>query len=502
MTNTDLAEKVIQSLVDKGVDTFCYSSGSRNAPFIEILSRCKGLKTFDFFDERSMSFFALGRSKRDQRPVAVITTSGTAVFELFPALVESYYSKASLVLVTCDRPAAYKNSGAPQCVKQNQIFTSYVESELDLEVGFNEDINLLNWDIQNSLHMNVRFEEPMLDQKKFNFHFNPVHKIEKNNNLTLSKSEENQLNFFFKKCKKPCVIVSELNLFEKDLVKNFLSKVDCPIYLEPLSQLREEPSLQDQSLKSGSSILSKALKKKMFDGVIRIGGIPVLRFWRDLNNIDTPVLSLSSLPFSGLKNREPALPLESFLKQGDQWLGQMKSSSILDLDQEERKKKKPLDKEQAWIQWLSSNIPKQAHIFLGNSNPIRYWDEFATREDNGFIFSGNRGANGIDGIGSTFFGRALDSRPNYCILGDLSLLYDLSAPWILKQLNNCNMHIVVINNFGGKIFEPMYSHPAYLNAHQIQFKEWAQMWKLYYQCIKQEPDSLKHSGASLVEIQT
>lgn len=501
--NIDFAYKVILSLKEKGVDTFCYSSGSRNAPFIEVLTHSKDLKVFEFFDERSMSFFAVGRAKRDQKPVGVVTTSGTAVFELASAAVEAHFSTASLALITCDRPSAYKGSGAPQCVDQENAFNQYVGAVYDLESSASCSLDLSSWDIKESIHLNVRFDEPTLDQKTSSYSFPvDVKNVQTESDSIFTDQQQIQIQDFFQTSKKPIVIVSEIPTSIKEQVKEFLLKINLPCYLEPLSNLREDKDLQNLSLKSGSSILNQALENKMLDGALRIGSIPVLRFWRDLNEINIPVLSLSQKSFSGLKERPDAIPLINFIKSwGMDISAYKKNTDIALLDQDQSHSILHND-ELKWFRWLSLNIPRGSHIFLGNSNPIRYWDLASSREQKGFTFSGNRGANGIDGLCSSFLGTCHNSKSNYCILGDLSLLYDLSAPWILKQMSEYKVNIIVINNFGGQIFKPMYPNPAYLNSHQLNFKDWAHMWNLHYQCIKDREDVLHQEIPSLIEIQT
>src|SRR5690606_18835449 len=100
MTNIDLASKVLQGLIASGIHEFCLCAGACNSPFVHILDENKHIKVYSFFEERSASFFALGRMARTQRPMAVITTSGTAVAELLPAVVEATYSSLPLVVVT------------------------------------------------------------------------------------------------------------------------------------------------------------------------------------------------------------------------------------------------------------------------------------------------------------------------------------------------------------------------------------------------------------------
>lgn len=101
--NQAVASAVVARLRATGVRTFCLCPGGRNAPLIEALEPLAGdLELLSFFDERSAGFFALGRSRRDRLPVAVVTTSGTAAAELLPVMVEAHYSAVPVIAVTAD----------------------------------------------------------------------------------------------------------------------------------------------------------------------------------------------------------------------------------------------------------------------------------------------------------------------------------------------------------------------------------------------------------------
>lgn len=145
MSNLDVAQRLIEQVRALGVDDFCVCSGSRNAPLIAVMDRA-----YSFVDERSAGFFAVGRAKRDDKPVAVITTSGTAVAELLPAAIEAYYSGLPLVLITADRPARYRGTGAPQAIEQGSIFGVYAARSVE------------DWNRRMPLHINIEFDEPLL----------------------------------------------------------------------------------------------------------------------------------------------------------------------------------------------------------------------------------------------------------------------------------------------------------------------------------------------------
>ena len=149
MSNVASARAVIERVQSLGVRDFVVCGGSRNAPLVAALGAAKA---FTFVDERAAAYFALGRAKRDNAPVAVITTSGTAVAELLPATIEAFYSAVPLILITADRPARFRGTGAPQTIDQIGIFGSYAASDIAA------------WNRTTPLHINIEFDEPLIDE--------------------------------------------------------------------------------------------------------------------------------------------------------------------------------------------------------------------------------------------------------------------------------------------------------------------------------------------------
>src|SRR5205823_2005484 len=127
----------------RGAADFCVYAGSRNAPLLAVLSVTPDIRLWPFVDERSAAFFALGRAKLSGSPAVVVTTSGTAVAELLPAVVEAFYSGTPLIAITAARPARYRATGAPQCIEQEGIFGPYASASVT--------------------HVNVEFDEPLID---------------------------------------------------------------------------------------------------------------------------------------------------------------------------------------------------------------------------------------------------------------------------------------------------------------------------------------------------
>jgi 2-succinyl-5-enolpyruvyl-6-hydroxy-3-cyclohexene-1-carboxylate synthase len=114
----------------------------------------------------------------------------------------------------------------------------------------------------------------------------------------------------------------------------------------------------------------------------------------------------------------------------------------------------------------------------------------------------NRGVNGIDGQMATFLGYCSNEQDNWSILGDLTVLYDLVAPWITSQLAHRTMaSVVLINNGGAGIFARMFAHSAFQNTHQLTFESLAQFWNWRYEKWESIPKSLSSSqGGRLIEL--
>ena len=270
--------------------------------------------------------------------------------------------------------------------------------------------------------------------------------------------------------------------------------------------MRESELLKNQLLISGDSILSAS----NFDALIRIGGVPTTRFWRDLENNSKlmPTLSISNLPFSGLSHGKVIhTNLYQFFTTFDLRLkGDVEKRATTLMSDRTRYReimalldREPLS-EPAMIHRLSLLIEKNSQIYLGNSSPIREWDLFASRENRHWELFGQRGVNGIDGQISSFLGYAHPGKSNWGIFGDLTALYDMSAPWILKQLEAKNIKIVVVNNGGGQIFSRMFASPSFLNEHQLQFQHWAKMWDLPWARWQSIPSQFEEAQPMIIEL--
>ncbi len=509
MTNVERAHDVIARIRAHGVRDFCVCAGSRNSPLLAALSEIHDVHLYSFVDERAAAFFALGRAKRDGLPVAIVTTSGTAVAELLPATVEAHYSGVPLVLLTADRPMRFRGSGAPQAIEQEGILGVYAERDAEA------------WTMTRPLHINIEFDEPLLEQprsaeqrasadqpRSIEQLLHSDDQLRSDEQLpqsadqllrssgfqpagpaASSRSADPNTPHTALPFRQPLVLLGALKPEDREHVLDFVLDYGAAIYAEPLSGLREESSLAPQII-----LNERMLARGEFDGVIRIGGVPALRYWRDLDETlaHLPIIHFTPLPFAGLARGEvrpiddlPTMPTpvgreDDYLSRDRIMAEQV--SAVLDREPQS---------EPALVRALSRELPANSRVYLGNSLPIREWDLAATREPRGLALEANRGANGIDGQLSTFFGWCKPRVENVCIVGDLTALYDLGAPWICPQLDRgVRFRIIVVNNGGGRIFsrvgslaplDPAFRERIIENEHTLRFDDWAAMWSIDYE---------------------
>jgi 2-succinyl-5-enolpyruvyl-6-hydroxy-3-cyclohexene-1-carboxylate synthase len=162
MASTELARKVIRDFIEHGITDIVLSPGSRNAPLSIALYEAESRGLIDLhirIDERTAAFFALGITKATGHPAVVVCTSGTAVANYYPAFLEAYHSDLPLIVLSADRPARLRGTGANQTTNQINIF--------NCGRFFNGDSYQLH--AQGPTHINLEFDEPLLSEETSNW---------------------------------------------------------------------------------------------------------------------------------------------------------------------------------------------------------------------------------------------------------------------------------------------------------------------------------------------
>ena len=169
-----LANAVVEQLLANGLRHAVVSPGSRNAPLSLALARAADaghIHLHVHIDERSAGFFALGLAKSLAAPVVLSCTSGTAVANFLPAVVEANYAQVPLLVVTADRPSGAVELGASQTISQSEIFGIHVRSaqELSSDADSKSAYATVNdiWvamlgNHRGPAHLNLCFAEPLV----------------------------------------------------------------------------------------------------------------------------------------------------------------------------------------------------------------------------------------------------------------------------------------------------------------------------------------------------
>jgi 2-succinyl-5-enolpyruvyl-6-hydroxy-3-cyclohexene-1-carboxylate synthase len=312
---------------------------------------------------------------------------------------------------------------------------------------------------------------------------------------------------FLATARRPLAVLGPLDAADREGVARFLVRWGAPVYAEPASGLREHAALAGVRLTSGEG----ALRGAGFDSVLRLGGVPTLRLWRDLESTlrDVPVCSVARTPFPGLTHGTlvhgaPTDVLGTVTIAPEALDGKWRDALLA----RDRRRRAALDAlwaaeptaEPVLVRTLSALVPANALVYLGNSLPIREWDLSALRDPAGWDVAVSRGANGIDGQLSTFFGLCGPGREHWALVGDLTTLYDLAAPWVLPQLASGPVRVVVINNGGGQIFARLSPHTELRNQHTLGFANWARMWGLAHERWEGVPKRPRLAERCVIEL--
>jgi 2-succinyl-5-enolpyruvyl-6-hydroxy-3-cyclohexene-1-carboxylate synthase len=490
--NTHFTHVLFATLKQMGIDHIFMAPGSRSCP-LSLAAHHYASMFYTHFDERALAFMALGKIKSDGKPAIVITTSGTAVGNLLPALMEASASKLPLLLITADRPIDFHDKGAHQTIKQTGIFDDFVVSSKSLDApqnGFNDKalsslLSFLSVRLKEGpVHLNIPLHEPLFDPAcDFPHDVEFRKEIEDLNGLkihgkTLIILGENTRSYF----PDPIFFETLSNRLDAPLVIDIASG-----YREfGLTQLRYYPlileSLElkiDHILHFGTKIISKSLENflKSFQGTY-------IHF-ETSNSLYDPYHKITQTLRGSRKHLEQqALEITP---QNHSFMNYLYDLT-LDLDEKLDSVTDQYSRyEEAMYVHLFSKIQRtDLNIFIGNSLPIRHFDSFYfPKVETSPIFT-QRGVSGIDGLISTACGLSLNTQFTFAFLGDLSSLYDINGLSLITK-NKLSVIPIIFNNHGGGIFNylPIAQQTSHFDKimstpHELHFKEIAHGFDLDY----------------------
>ena len=547
MTTTDsylLLRAFCDELARCGVRHACTSPGSRCAPIVLSFAREPRIRCWSHLDERCAGFFALGAAKASSRPVAITCTSGTAAANLAPAVIEAFWARVPLIVLTADRPPELRGVGAGQTIDQIKLYGDAVKwfAELDLDAATPARMRWIRtlacrayWTAlaarpPGPVHLNFPLREPLIldsplpEDSSGRAGGRPYVTFD----APAAAAPSGGQHPFGR-----MMIVAgrdERDPSGAEQLARFAARARIPVLADPLCGARRGPT----AIAHYDALLREpgfaAANRPQF--VIRTGDVPTskpLRAWLagldDVAQIAIDPDDTWQDPDSvvGMRVSAPYRALLAGLSTGDvvpapsDWLAAWRAAD----DAAEQAIAKVLADEPALSEPLVARslgdwLPGSCTLFVASSMPIRDVESFLTVRADGPRVLSNRGANGIDGTVSSAFGAAAaGERPVVLLIGDVALAHDVGGLLAARRLG-LPLTIVLLNNDGGGIFhflpvagesDAFEQHVA--TPHGLNFRHAAEL----YGCGYQRPGSagelraaversLADQGTTLIEVRT
>jgi 2-succinyl-5-enolpyruvyl-6-hydroxy-3-cyclohexene-1-carboxylate synthase len=489
---------IVQELVEAGVTEVVVCPGSRSTPLALAARAHPGLRVRVLLDERAAGFFALGLARASRRPVAVVVTSGTAVANLLPAVVEASLARVPLVLLTADRPPELRGRGAPQTIDQVGIFGGHVRWSCDLPLLDGEPdtrrhvrsivgraVAVAGGSPAGPVHLNIPFREPLVPGSALG----PL--AAGDDDAAGAKRLYTEVLAARPTLTDDAVadLVARLGGATRGLIvagpqddpglpaalAGLSVATGFPIAADPLSGVRSgwhdrghvlahadhlvrpgpwrEAHLPDLVVRFGATPTSKPLLTLLTEARPAQIVIDGDRGWSD------PAILPTTFVHADATATATALA-DAFARTGRaapadwarDWCeaDRLADRALLDWLAGVESRNEPF--EGLPFAALGDVLPDGALLWAGNSMPVRDLDDWLPSTGRAIRPLSNRGANGIDGVVSTALGAAAaEVGPVALVVGDVSFLHDLNA-LVAARLHGLSATIVLVDNDGGGIF--------------------------------------------------
>ena len=559
--NTLWASAFADELARAGVLEVCLAPGSRSTPLALAFARHGGFRVRVHLDERSAGFFALGTGKASGVPAVVLTTSGTAAANLFPAVIEASQGETPLLVLTADRPHRMRGGDANQTIDQLRLFGPFVYEFFEVAPAAVEGPALRHLRSlagravasavgapAGPVHLNFPFDRPLEPIASAEL---PTVLEQADPRAALGRLESAP--YVDVSPRRPRVGDSELGLLEERLrvarrpllvagpaadqalgaaVSRFADATGVPLLADPLSGARYRAAAVGRALGAYDLFLrdGPVCAALAPDLVIRVGRSPtsaaLLDYldtcgagvhavidpshrWKDHMGLATHVLRGDAADaLDRLAERTGPVPGEAG------WSGRwsaVEDAAARAIDS--ALTGEPFEGQVA--RDVLDAVPPGGTLFVSNSMPVRDLDAFGGVRDQELSVLGNRGASGIDGIVSTALGVAAGAhQPVVALLGDIALLHDGNGLLATREAD-ARVVFVVVNNDGGGIFHflPIREHEPHFTRlfatpHGLEPARLAALYDLPYQTV--EPGAvgeavgaaLAAGGSRLIEVRS
>ena len=451
---TALAQAVVERLLAAGVTDVVLAPGSRNAPLafaVWAADQQDALRLHIRIDERTAGFLALGLSKVGAR-AAVMCTSGTAVANLHPAVLEAVHAGVPLVVVTADRPARLRGTGANQTTDQVGIFGPLVGTH---DISDLAELAAVRWGVPGPLHLNIQLDAPLVPEGAVV------------SRLALLAPQPAAASVVEVRGRPRPSLETTLHSGPRTVVvagddagppaRVLAEAAGWPLLAEPTSGARTG----EHALRCYRLLLGTGLGREI-ERVVVFGRPTLSRPVTDL--LEREDVEVLVVPGPGLWPVRPAgatmldEPPGAPEPDGTDWFGRWHEA-----DQAiARRVDQLLAEEPSLTPYGVAGVvfralPAGGMLVVGASSPIRDLDLMAGPAPVGERrrVIANRGLSGIDGTISTAVGASLGrehSTRNLALMGDLTFLHDHNGLVIGPDEPRPDLTIVVANDDGGSIF--------------------------------------------------
>ncbi|EQC49308.1 2-succinyl-5-enolpyruvyl-6-hydroxy-3-cyclohexene-1-carboxylic-acid synthase [Bacteriovorax sp. BSW11_IV] len=526
------ASVIITELTRNGVTHFYVSPGMRNAPLTAAITYNDNATLIEGMDERAASYRALGAAKALGKPVALVCTSGTAMANYMPAVIEARRSNIPLVIISSDRPKELAISDANQTINQENLYGDFVTGSLNLNAP-NEHFGLKSlatsishllkstwFPEKGPVHINAPFREPldnktapiadkMIEEAKR--YFTQRGPATNYNSVVIAPSTEvlADLANTFNSAKRPFVVVGKTLENEIDAITEFLQYTNAWTFIDVSSSIKYHFPLRRQAVPSmDHPEVYEYFKQNPPDVIFHFGGrLTGKHYYRYLSeNPDIEVISINS----ALTKEDPAHRVgrrvecntEEFCKKILPLIEKRDEKSQNVWENFIEKKRNLIENHELSYPYISKNIieltPENETLYIANSTVIRSFDSYMHISDSKDLkIHCNRGVSGIEGLLSSSLGVAdITKKPVTLIIGDVSLYHDLNALFYLKK-DNLPVQVIVVNNYGGGIFTllPVAGEKEILKhlvtAHEMDFCKISEAFGLEHKRVYTKEDFKK-----------
>ncbi|MET9344880.1 2-succinyl-5-enolpyruvyl-6-hydroxy-3-cyclohexene-1-carboxylic-acid synthase [Nonomuraea sp. NPDC003804] len=463
---TALATVLVDELVRCGLTDVVMAPGSRSAPLALALHAESRVRLHVRIDERSASYLALGLARRSERPVALICSSGTAVANFHPAVIEASESGVPLLVLTADRPPELRGTGANQTIDQLKVFGA--AARWFAEVGTPEERpgqvaywrSLAARAYQRALgpsdpgpvHLNLAFREPLIPDGDTSW----VESLDGDTagSWVRARVAPPPVALHLPPTRRGVLVVGD----GAPNVRRYVAAAGMagwPVLSEPNGGGRYgDHAISTYHFLLGTPSFADAHQP---DVVVTLGrpGLsrPLLSWLRRAEEHIVVATDLARWPDPTRSATQVAQAVEIPVAAGDDaWLHSWRRADAaariaIDALLDDSGMTEP-----RIARDLADSLPNGALLFCGSSMPIRDLDQ-AMRPRRGLRLLANRGVSGIDGLVSTAIGAALaHNGPSYALLGDLTFLHDQNGLILGPREPRPDLCLVVVNNDGGGIF--------------------------------------------------